>query len=212
MPVTEHEVVDERVVLQVLLRINHKTFLILSFVWFCLAVFHPAAFGPVVAERDEPPWVDAPCQLSQCVALKALEHETGLPIVVYLVEFVTMGEVEFLAADFHGAGIPVHDHTAFFLQIVAAPHVVVSLKEVNLHATVGQLADFSQQPGVAFRNDIPVFKPEVEDVAKHENSLRLVLYGIKEVDETAFLRAPVFKRAASQVGVGYEIVVLHRVV
>ena len=100
-------------------------------------------------------------------------------------------------------------HSTFRLQIVLTPHVVIACKEMHFHAHVRQFAHLAQKSGVAFRHHFLVLKPEVEDVAKQKDGFGLVLDGVEEIDKTALAGATVFHRTAAQMGIGYEIVVLH---
>jgi hypothetical protein len=82
-------------------------------------------------------------------------------------------------------------YSTFLDEVVAAPLVVVALEKVHFHSHVGQFAYFAKKACVSFRHDIGVFKPEVEHVAEHIDGFCLVLYGVKEVDETALMGASV---------------------
>ena len=85
------------------------------------------------------------------------------------------------------------NHATLLLQVVATPHVVVSLEEMHLNPSVGQLTHFSQETCESSWHHFVVFKPEVEHVAKHIHSLSLVLDGIEEIHQSAFSRPCVLK-------------------
>ena len=98
MPVAEHEIVDGGVGLEVVLCIDHQAFIVLPGIRSFLAVLLTAVLRPVVAETDEPPRMDPFRHLPECVALEAGEHEPCLPVVVFFVKLVTVGDVKLLAA------------------------------------------------------------------------------------------------------------------
>ena len=149
-------------------------------------------------------------QTTQRVALETVIHKLRLPVVVAIVEAMTVCHVELLAADFHGASLAVQDDAAFLLQVFFAPHVVVALKIMHFDAEVGQFAHLAQKAREALRHDIFILKPKVEHVSQHEDSLGFVLDGVQKTDQTPLLCAVMLEGTAAQVGIGYEIIVLHR--
>ena len=55
------------------------------------------------------------------------------------------------------------------LEIAVGPHVVVAGEEVDFHPPVGQLRQGAEQPGETFRDDAPVFVPEIEQISYEED-------------------------------------------
>ena len=91
------------------------------------------------------------------------------------------------AVDVHHAALRVERDTTFLLQIVAHPQVVVAREEMHLHAHVRQLANLSQQAGVALGHHGLVLVPEVKDVAEQIDGGGFVLDAVEEVHQPALL-------------------------
>ena len=82
-------------------------------------------------------------------------------------ELVTMGKEELLIMEFNKTGFAVDNHTAFLLEVVKTPHVVVAGEEVYLHSPVGKLGHLAKETCKALGHGIPVLVPEIEHIAKH---------------------------------------------
>ena len=107
-------------------------------------------------------------------------------------ELVTMGKEELLIMEFNKTGFAVDNHTAFLLEVVKTPHVVVAGEEVYLHSPVGQLGHLAKETCKALGHGIPVLVPEIEHIAKHIHRCGLVLYLVEERHKTALVRTWVF--------------------
>ena len=102
-------------------------------------------------------------------------------------------------------------HAAFLFEIVVLPEVVVADEIVNLHAEVGEFADFAEQSREALGHGVAVLVPEVEHVAEEVDGRGLVLDGVEEVHQSPLLGAGMGNGQAAEVGIGEEIYVLHAV-
>ena len=102
-----------------------------------------------------------------------------------------------------------HNHAALLLEIVVHPQVVVARKEVYFNTVVREFGNLSQQPCVAFRHDVAVLVPEVEDVAEQVYRGSFVLDAVEEVYEPSFLHASVRYGEAAEVCVGDEVYRFH---
>ena len=211
MAVSEDEVVDVGMRLQILACKAHEAFflfaLIGGFAFFLVGL--AAVLCPVESEVDEPSGMDGFGATAEQGAFEASKHEARFPVVGCAVVAVSVGEEKLFSAEFDGAGFAVEDDAAFGGEVVAHPHVVVADEEVYLHAAVGQFADLAEEAGETAGDDVAVFKPEVEHVAEHEHGFGLVLDVVEKTDEPSFLCAAVLQCAAAEVGVGDEVVVFH---
>ena len=85
---------------------------------------------------------------------------------------VTMTQTETLSLDLHHTRLGQFHHSQF-LEITVSPDIVIALKKINLHSPVHQLLKRRKHPYIPFRNHISVFVPEVPDISKQIQGLRL---------------------------------------
>lgn len=71
-------------------------------------------------------------------------------------------------------------------EITVGPYVVVAREEEDLHSPVHQRLQSCEDTEIAFRDDIPVFIPEIPDVSEHIECVSLLRKRIQERDETSF--------------------------
>ena len=99
-------------------------------------------------------------------------------------EPVTMTEAEDLASDIDDIRLLEYPD-AHILKIVVTPDVVVSLKEIDLHARVHQVHKRREHTNIALRDNIMIFIPEIPDVTQKVQCLRFILRNRpQELDET----------------------------
>ena len=65
-------------------------------------------------------------------------------------------------------------HTALTLEVIEAPHVVVSGVKDNLNSPIRQLRQAAQDPYKAARCNLVVLEPEVEDIAQEVDGLGIL--------------------------------------
>ena len=206
----EYEVVDVRVVLQVVLgeelqwfglRAMGHGFWVLGFEM----VVDVAVASPVEAEVDEEMRVDHAGKPLESLVAETPEHKSGSKAFVAHINKVAMREEESLVGNVDHAGIVVNLYAAFGGEVVAHPHVVVAGKEMYLDAAIGEFADFAQEASISFRDYIGIFEPEVEHVAHEVYGLGTVLDIVEETYETSFVGSAVRNGSASQVGIGEKV-------
>lgn len=84
-------------------------------------------------------------------------------------DVVAVGDEESFAVEQGFEGFVVDMDSALRLEIAVGPHVVVAGEEVDFHPPVGQLRQGAEQPGETFRDDAPVFVPEIEQISYEED-------------------------------------------
>jgi hypothetical protein len=78
----------------------------------------------------------------------------------------------------------------------------------DIHQTDAAFLQFRQlceEAVISFRDDAPVLKPVVEEIADDIHLFRITLDEIKKVDEAAFLLPVLFRRSYAEMGVGEKV-------
>ncbi len=100
-------------------------------------------------------------------------------------EAVAVAEAESAAADFGHIRLDEALH-AQLLEIAVCPHVMVSLKEEDLHSPVHKVLQGRKNPYITFRYDIAVLIPEVPYVTHEIQGVRILRKSLQERHETTF--------------------------
>ena len=207
---TKDEVVDVGMCDKVALGILHKIFLVLAQIrWIAafVAVFQAAVLGPTKTEANPPPWMNASKKPLANRIVEDRAKQTKLAAGV--TQSVAMSKQEYLVAQLDGYRFGMHNHSTLLLEIILAPHIVVTREEVHLDAHVCQFANLAKDSGVPLRHHILVLVPEVEDIAQEIDGLRLILNLVKESHQPAFLLPCMRNGLTAQMGIGKEIYVFH---
>ena len=96
-----------------------------------------------------------------------------------------------LAVEVEGERLAMKNHPTFLLQVSIRPDVVVANEIMHLDTAVGQFGQFAKEACVSLGNNMAVFIPEVEHVAKKIDSLCVLLYLVKKTYQAAFLHPAV---------------------
>lgn len=140
---------------------------------------------PRHAECDAPPGMQGG---EQPLAEPVVEDGTDeLERRVGVAQSVAVGQEKFMAVDFGGLLLLVQYDATLLFEVVVGPDVVVPGKIMDLHAHVGQFRELPQEAGVTARHDVAVLVPEVKHIAQQVDGGSLVLDGIEEAYQTAFL-------------------------
>jgi len=156
---------DEMVHLVLLLKLRRKLIerLRLTFEHILLVTRQPVAARPSVAQPEGYPRMQ---KAEQELENPVVEHSAQEPITQRSrPQAVSVAQAERFAADLHKSRLLQAYHSEF-LEIAVCPHVVIALEEIDLHSPVHQRRQGCEHPDVAFRDHIPVFIPEIPDVAK----------------------------------------------
>ena len=73
-----------------------------------------------------------------------------------------------------------------FGEVALHPHVVVADKVVDFDPHIGQFAEFAEDAAVALRDGLPVFKPEVKNIAQQVEFGNVGLDLVKPPHKMAF--------------------------
>src|SRR5574344_703630 len=98
---------------------------------------------------------------------------------------ITMTQTEHIPADGHKTRLFEALHSQLF-KIGICPYIVIPLEEIYLHTPVHQVGQGTEHPHIALRDDITVFIPEIPDVPKKVQSLRLRGQRPQEIHKTPF--------------------------
>jgi hypothetical protein len=158
-----------------------------------------AVLCPIEAEAHTKCWVQPSESPLTSFVMEDASNKPELPVAV--AKSVTMSEIERLVSNLKSKGIMMKDDTAFLLQVVEAPNVVIASEIVNLDAHIGQLAHLTQEAREAFGHYSLVLEPEVEHIAKHIDSSGFILNLIEETNQPAFLLAAVLNGQAAQMSI-----------
>ena len=159
------EIVDIRVILDVLLRKEHEVFAVLTHIGRLLVVraFQAAVLGPVQAEPHAPARMkgrEGP--LTGAVVEDALDE---LKTLVGIAQSVAMCQEKDLAIEFSSLRLLVENDTTLLFQIAIGPDIVVACEIMHLNPHVGEFGEFTQEASKTFGHYIFIFVPEVEHVA-----------------------------------------------
>ena len=183
MAVSEDEIVYLGMRFEIFLGIEHQVFSVLAHVrrLFAVNALHAAVLCPVKAEIYSPARMNSSEQ----------QPSQELELLVVVAQSVAVRKKEHLAVYLGYDFLSVHNHATLLFEVVAAPDVVVSGKEVDLHAVVCQLANLAKESGISLWYNEFVFEPEVEHVAKEIHRACLVLDAVEESDKSALLHPSV---------------------
>ena len=232
---TEDEVVDVRMRLEIVLCKEHESFFVFSLVRLfavasialvthnlrhvvkVLALVHvtalalnTAVLSPVEGKVEE--WVrmhEATCELAQGIALEDAEQNLRLPVVVTIVKTVTMCEEEYLTPYLAYALFLMQNNATLLLKVVVHPLVMVTREVVYFHSHVREFRQLAEETCVSLWHYLIVFKPEVEHIAKHIDGFRLVLYLVEKVDEASLMCSFVSYCTTSKMCVTQEVDIFH---
>ena len=98
-------------------------------------------------------------------------------------EAITMTQTEHIPADGHKTRLFEALHSQFF-KIGICPYIMIPLEEIYLHTPVHQVGQGTEHPHIALRDDITVFIPEIPDVPKKVQRLRLRGQRPQEIHKT----------------------------
>ena len=98
-----------------------------------------------------------------------------------------------------------------FGEVVVHPHVVVADKVVDFDAQIGQFAEFAQQAAIAFGNGLPIFKPEVKNIAQQVEFGDIGFDLVQPMDKMPFADQTCSRIGRSQVQIGCEVYIFTRI-
>lgn len=188
MAMTVDVTVDVRMLLHILLGIEHERLLAFSLEWQFLAILTLQArvLGPCQTEAHGEVRMQKVGEHPLTHAV--MEHSAyEAELAVAVTQSVAMSEIEHLSVYLRYQWLTVDVHTTLALQILICPDVMVAGEVMNLHSHVRQLRAFAKEACEALWHHAAPFVPEVEHITEHIHSLRLMLYAVKESHQTAFL-------------------------
>jgi len=95
--------------------------------------------------------------------------------------------------------------SALFCQVTLHPHVMVAWKDMHCDAPVSQGRQSAEKPGEPFWNHLPVFPPEVEDIAKQPDRFRISRDPVEPLNSALFALTGIGPGSKSKVKVGRKI-------
>ena len=139
--------------------------------------------GPPVAETEcNPRMQEAEKELCHLVVEQAAEETVAKRDRT---QTITMTQTEHIPADGHETRLFEALHSQFF-KIGICPYIMIPLEEIYLHTPVHQVGQGTEHPNITLRDDITVFIPEIPDVPKKVQSLRLRGQRPQEIHKTPF--------------------------
>ena len=211
MAVSEDEIVDIRVRLDVLFGKEHKMFLVLSHVvgFIHFLMFDVAVLCPSQSKTDSPAGVDVgESPLTETIVEDGPNEFERL---VRIAHAVTMCEEKLMAIYLCCLGLLVEDNAALFCQVLVSPDVMVACEVMYLNSHVCQFRQLTKKTRKPFGHHILVLIPEVKHVAQQVNGCSLFLDAVKKAYQPAFLHTLMWNGQRSKVGIGKEIYVLHTI-
>ena len=91
-----------------------------------------------------------------------------------------------------------------FLEITVSPHVVVSLEEIYIDATINEISNSAEYSHVTLRYYITVLVPEIPDISKKIQRCRILRQRLQEVHKTRLSGSRIIN-LQPQMNVRYEI-------
>ena len=88
---------------------------------------------------------------------------------------VAMTKAEHLTSIFHHVWLLKDLHTQF-LEITVTPDIMVAREEKHLHAGIHQALKSREHSHIPFRDEIPIFIPEIPNIPEHIQGYRPVLW------------------------------------
>ena len=205
MAMTEYKAIDRGMLGKIFTSIAHAR-LILDTTERNIAiqfVLAHAVCSPTMTEAQRPTGMNEPRK--KPLQQRAVEDGTKNSEVRFIGKFIAMGKEELHAVYLGQQRLAMYYHATLLLEVVLAPKVVVAGEEMNLGTIVCELGNLTQEAGKALGHYILVLVPEIEHIAKHINSRRIVLYFIKERHKASFVRATMLYSPRAQMGIGNEI-------
>ena len=119
--------------LQIVFCEQNKRFFILAhiFRFFSILTFQTAMLCPFQSEINAPTRMEIREKKLKCLTAKHATQEFKFPVAI--TKSVTMSQKELLAIDFASQRLTMDGYSAFFLQIVATPYIMIAYKEMNLN-------------------------------------------------------------------------------
>ena len=142
--------------------------------------------------------------------MKHSPYQFELPILVS--QSVAVCQIELLPVNLTIQRLSMKNYSTFLFQVISAPYIVVTDKEMHFHSPISQFGYLSQKTGKAFRHHHFEFVPEVEHIPQHIHRRRIILDTIQEIYQTTFLRASMRDGTGTQMSIGYKIDILHRLI
>ena len=121
------------------------------------------------------------------------------------IQIVAVGQKEPSAGKRHHARRRMDLDTAFAVQVVADPHVVVARKEDDPDTAIGQLGQLAQRAHKALRHHTPVFEPEIEKVPQQKDRPGILGRPIEPRQKTAFTDSGLLRGSCSQMNIRGKI-------
>ena len=143
------------------------------------------------------------------MAPETSKHQARFPVVVTIVKAVSMSKEKFLSVYLASNRFCMKYNSALLHKIISAPLVMITLKEMHLHSSVGQFAHLTQESSKSPWHDICILKPKVKHIAKHIHSLSLVFDCIKKVHKSAFMRTSMLNGTRTEVRIQNKVYILH---
>ena len=135
--VAVNEIVDVRMILDVLLREEHQVFAILPHIcrFLVISALQTAVLGPVQTEPHTPAGMKSREGPLTGTVMKDASDE--LETLVGIAQAIAMRKEEYLAVEFGGLRLLVEDDATLFFKIAVSPDVVVACEIMHLDAHVG---------------------------------------------------------------------------
>jgi hypothetical protein len=98
-------------------------------------------------------------------------------------EAITMAEAELPTCNIYDSRLYKTLHSQF-LEIAVCPDIVIAAEEEDLHSPVHKALQCRKDADIAFRHYIPVLIPEIPDVTKKINRIRILGKPVQEAHKT----------------------------
>src|SRR5690606_29747464 len=93
----------------------------------------------------------------------------------------------------------------FLSEIAKHPHIMISFKDGQFDTPISQLSKFRQEANITFRNDMLIFKPEIEYVTHQKDFFCIFLDIVEPGNYISFSFQTFLIRRNTQMKVGREI-------
>ena len=121
----------------------------------------------------------------------------------HFTQTVAMPQTEPLSGNLYKSRLSQLYHSEL-LKIAVRPDIVIALKEIYLHASVHQQLQSREYADISFRDDIPIFVPEVPDIPKKIEGISILRKAVQKRYETTLATCRVLD-IKPQMNIRYEI-------
>jgi hypothetical protein len=161
-----------------------------------------AAIRPAMGKSHRPAGMDSGIKaLAQRGAEKGTKKAEG----GIRVSFITVGKEESGPEEIDDKRRTVNDGAELFGKIVEKPDVMVTGKEMELNAVIGEFGKLAKKTSITLRDNMAILEPIIEGVSKEPDRLGVKVYTFEPTYHTAFHSRGIRMASAAEMRIGREV-------